>query len=146
MHINIYEFWRQDLFAFGDEDGKGREVRLQHPVGVVCRQKDGLVYVADSYNHKVHRWPSLKLWGRAYFNRCMQIKLITPGAKTCVTLAGTGTRGKVDGVFEQAQFSEPCGVCLHPEGKLLVVADTNNHVIRVLDLHEEKVDEVSISL
>lgn len=42
----------QDLFAFGDEDGKGRDARLQHPMGVACR-KDGLIYVADSYNHKV---------------------------------------------------------------------------------------------
>ena len=42
----------QDLFAFGDGDGKGRDVRLQHPLGVACRSKDGLVYVADSYNHK----------------------------------------------------------------------------------------------
>lgn len=45
----------QDLFAFGDNDGKGREVRLQHPLGVACGGKDGLIYVADSYNHKVRR-------------------------------------------------------------------------------------------
>lgn len=43
----------QDLFAFGDVDGKGREVRLQHPMGVAWARANGSVYVADSYNHKV---------------------------------------------------------------------------------------------
>ena len=43
----------QDLFAFGDTDGKGREVRLQHPLGVAWSEKNGVLYVADSYNHKV---------------------------------------------------------------------------------------------
>ena len=43
----------QNLFAFGDVDGKGRECRLQHPLGVVWCEKRKLVFVADSYNHKV---------------------------------------------------------------------------------------------
>lgn len=37
---------------FGDHDGIGSEVLLQHPLGVLCG-KDGQVYIADSYNHKV---------------------------------------------------------------------------------------------
>lgn len=42
------------IFAlqFGDHDGVGSEVLLQHPLGVSCG-KDGQIYVADSYNHKV---------------------------------------------------------------------------------------------
>lgn len=60
-----------------------------------------------------------------------------------MTLAGTGSPGMVDGGFENAMFSEPGGLCLHPDGKLLVVADTNNHAIRVLDLEEGVVTKVS---
>lgn len=37
---------------FGDHDGIGSEVLLQHPLGVLCG-KDGQIYIADSYNHKV---------------------------------------------------------------------------------------------
>lgn len=37
---------------FGDHDGVGSEVLLQHPLGVFCG-KDGQIYLADSYNHKV---------------------------------------------------------------------------------------------
>lgn len=59
-------------------------------------------------------------------------------------LAGAGAPGMVDGGFEQALFSEPGGLCVDPEGKVVVVADTNNHAIRVLDLEKEVVTMVSL--
>ncbi|XWS58086.1 hypothetical protein CRYUN_Cryun08bG0004700 [Craigia yunnanensis] len=40
-----------NLFRFGDHDGVGSDVLLQHPLGVLCA-KDGQIYIADSYNHK----------------------------------------------------------------------------------------------
>ena len=40
-----------DLFEFGDQDGTGDAVRLQHPLGLAAR--DGRVYIADTYNHKI---------------------------------------------------------------------------------------------
>ena len=45
----------QDLFAFGDKDGKGRDVKLQHPLAVVYSDNEAtqLIYIADSYNHRV---------------------------------------------------------------------------------------------
>ena len=39
------------LFDFGDVDGTGRDVRLQHPLGVAW--SDGKLYVADTYNNKI---------------------------------------------------------------------------------------------
>src|SRR5437773_170552 len=41
----------EDLFEFGDRDGKGPVVRLQHPLGVVY--SDGWVDVADTYHTKI---------------------------------------------------------------------------------------------
>ena len=41
----------QSLFDFGDVDGVGAEVRLQHPLDVAVA--DGRVWVADTYNHKI---------------------------------------------------------------------------------------------
>lgn len=49
----------------------------------------------------------------------------------------------MDGMFEHAQFSEPGGLCLAPEENLLVVADTNNHAIRILDLDKRETRKVS---
>jgi DNA-binding beta-propeller fold protein YncE len=43
----------EGLFEFGDADGVGSAVRLQHPLGVAC--DGGLVYVADTYNNKLKR-------------------------------------------------------------------------------------------
>ncbi len=39
------------LFDFGDQDGKGKEALLQHPLGV--HYANGKVYIADSYNDKI---------------------------------------------------------------------------------------------
>lgn len=41
----------EGLFEFGDIDGKGNQVRLQHALGVAY--KDGKLYVADTYNSKL---------------------------------------------------------------------------------------------
>ncbi|HUQ87713.1 MAG TPA: alkyl hydroperoxide reductase, partial [Vicinamibacterales bacterium] len=40
-----------DLFEFGDQDGRGDMVRLQHPLGVAAR--NGTIFIADTYNHKI---------------------------------------------------------------------------------------------
>jgi hypothetical protein len=39
------------LFDFGDRDGVGAEVRLQHPAGLAVH--GGRLYVADTYNHRL---------------------------------------------------------------------------------------------
>lgn len=98
------------LFTFGDIDGKPGTVRLQHPLGVVYH--DGTLYVADTYNNK--------------------IKAIDPTNGTTRTIAGTGESGLDD---DPPTFNEPAGLSA-AFGKLYV-ADTNNHVIRVIDLQRE---------
>jgi DNA-binding beta-propeller fold protein YncE len=40
-----------DLFEFGDRDARGDAARFQHPLGVAA--KDGRVFIADTYNHKI---------------------------------------------------------------------------------------------
>ncbi|MBI3837141.1 MAG: redoxin domain-containing protein [Planctomycetia bacterium] len=106
------------LFTFGDVDGQGRKVLLQHALEVLYH--DGLLYVADTYNNK--------------------IKVIDLRQRTCQTLAGTGNAGGKD---EPAAFHEPAGLA-HANGKLYV-ADTNNHLIRTIDLkHGNKVATLEI--
>lgn len=41
------------LFEFGLEDGKGKEAKLQHPLGLVFDPDRKVLWVADSYNHKL---------------------------------------------------------------------------------------------
>jgi DNA-binding beta-propeller fold protein YncE len=99
------------LFTFGDRDGMGREARLQHPLGIAA--VDGGVYVADTYNHKIKR--------------------LNTSTDYLKTIAGTGMAGWRDGAAAQAQFYEPGG--LSAAAGQLYVADTNNHRVRVVDLH-----------
>ncbi len=98
------------LFDFGDADGMGDTVRLQHPLGVVYSPSDGLLYVADTYNSK--------------------IKAVDPESREARTFVGGEGQGSRDGT--EPLFYEPGGVDL-AEGRLYV-ADTNNHAIRVVDL------------
>ncbi|KAK9147080.1 hypothetical protein Sjap_006983 [Stephania japonica] len=104
-----------NLFRFGDHDGVGSDALFQHPLGVFCGN-DGQVYVADSYNHK--------------------IKKLNPSSKRVVTVAGTGHAGFKDGSVRSAQLSEPSGIVEAGNGRLLL-ADTNNSVIRYIDLNKE---------
>ncbi len=97
-----------DLFEFGDRDGTGDDVRLQHPLGLVLL--DGKVLIADTYNHK--------------------IKQLDPQRGVVKTLFGTGKPGQKDGA--SVSFYEPGGVSIANDK--LYVADTNNHAVRVVDL------------
>lgn len=99
-----------DLFGFGDVDGTGEQVRLQHCLGVEYAQN--YLWVADTYNHK--------------------IKLVNPHSGNCQTVLGDGTAGLQDGGGKSSRFSEPSGLSLM--GSYLYVADTNNHVIRRVKL------------
>ncbi|MFO0918127.1 MAG: thioredoxin-like domain-containing protein [Planctomycetaceae bacterium] len=58
-----------------------------------------------------------------------------------VDVIGSGQIGKEDGTFEQAQFDHPQGMCL--VGETLYVADTENHLIRTVDLGAKTVSTLA---
>jgi hypothetical protein len=99
----------EDLFVFGDQDGEGEAVRLQHPLGITAR--DGVLFIADSYNHKIKR--------------------VEPRRRAVTTWLGSGSAGRADGPGPVAAFREPGGVCAGRDG--LYIADTNNHRIALAD-------------
>jgi DNA-binding beta-propeller fold protein YncE len=107
-----------DLYVFGDEDGEGDDVRLQHPLGIA--RYDGKLLIADTYNHKIKRLDAEKT--------------------TVETLIGTGKSGQNDGA--RATFYEPGGLSV--AGDRLFVADTNNQAIRLVDLKTKTVSTLKI--
>ena len=108
-----------DLFEFGDEDGSGDEVRLQHPLGIV--PFGDKLLIADTYNHK--------------------IKELDPKRRRVVSVFGGGKPGQADG--PSPSFYEPGGLTV-ANGKLYV-ADTNNHAIRVVDLKTKQASTLRIN-
>ncbi|HLJ10147.1 MAG TPA: NHL repeat-containing protein, partial [Planctomycetaceae bacterium] len=109
----------RSLFEFGDRDGVGAQARLQHPLGIAWREADGLLYVADSYNHK--------------------IKQVDPTKEEVQTFLGDGRPGDRD---DPPRFAEPAGLAI--AGQSLFVADTNNNLIRKVDLSSGKVQKFTI--
>ncbi|MEP6819537.1 MAG: thioredoxin-like domain-containing protein [bacterium] len=107
-----------DLFDFGDVDGSGDDVRLQHPLGVVADHDK--ILIADTYNHK--------------------IKELDPKARKVMTYLGTGKPGQSDGAA--ATFYEPAGLTI-ANGKLYI-ADTNNHAVRIVDMKTKQTSTLNI--
>jgi thiol-disulfide isomerase/thioredoxin len=113
---NVQTIVGKGLFDFGDIDGVGREVRLQHALGVVFHE--GKLYVADTYNSK--------------------LKVIDPAKRSCSAFVGGS-----NGWFTGPTFNEPAGISMW-DGKLYV-ADTNAHRIRVVDLKTKAVTTLPLS-
>ncbi|XP_076678461.1 NHL repeat-containing protein 2 isoform X2 [Andrena cerasifolii] len=108
-----------DLHDFGDSDGVQYTVKLQHPLGIAWHPKENVLYIADTYNHKIKRID------------------VTTGC--CKTLYGNGKPN------ERFSFDEPSGIAIGSSGPdLLYVADTNNHVVKVIDTNAETIDTLPI--
>lgn len=101
------------LGGHGMQDGTGPVARFYDPMGMASDGK-GSLFVADQFNHTIRK-----------------IDLST-GAIT--TLAGyPGVVGTSDGPGANARFSAPQGVAYDGSGTLFV-ADSDNHMIRAVDL------------
>ncbi len=105
------------LFDFGDVDGSGDVVRLQHPLGIL--HHDGRLYVADTYNHKIKR--------------------VNPQTGETSTWLGTGAAGDA---LEPVQLNEPAGLA-YADGRIFV-ADTNNHRLLSVTLKTGEVAQFSV--
>jgi RHS repeat-associated protein len=84
---------------------------FKRPYGPAVLLPSGSLYVADSAHH--------------------QIRLVTANGVVALA-AGTGKPGLVDGPAVQAQFKEPRGAVFDATRRLLYIADSGNHVIRIL--------------
>lgn len=109
---------------------------MQHPLGVAWNSFDRMIYIADTYNHKIKK---------------------TDSEGNCVTLCGSGkssknntvsafsmksllkiVKNKDDSSAENVlfQFDEPSGLAVSNNGEVLYVADTNNHCIKAINLSD----------
>jgi DNA-binding beta-propeller fold protein YncE len=102
------------LFDFGDADGVGTGARFQHPLGIEWLPDTGTLLVADTYNHRIRE--------------------VDPATGEVTTRFGSA-QGWEDG--NTPRFFEPGGLS-YADG-VVYVADTNNHVVRAIDLTTQTV-------
>lgn len=101
----------------GDSDGEGDSAGLSRP-GHLKWGGDDIIFFVDTANHRVRK-----------------LDLET---NEVATVAGN-TGGNAEGSKENAKFSRPQGIAVGDD--VIFVADTNNHVIRKIDLSKEDTDE-----
>jgi DNA-binding beta-propeller fold protein YncE len=90
-------------------NGVGSAAWFSRPAAVAT-DSAGVVYVADSGNNVIRK--------------------ISPEGSVS-TLAGTaGQYGSDDGVGSAARFTHPMGIAVAPDGSVIYVADTGNHLLR----------------
>lgn len=102
------------------ERAQTADLPLAFPGKVLADAKTDRLFIADS-NH----------------NRIVVAKL----DGTLVDTIGTGERGASDGAFARATFHRPQGLAL--DGDSLYVADTENHLLRRVDLKARTVETIA---
>jgi thiol-disulfide isomerase/thioredoxin len=107
----------QGLFEFGDKDGRGGAVRLQHCLGL--SYAGGHLYIADTYNNK--------------------IKISEPRNRSVHLFVGSHKSGDSD---DPPHFNEPGGLSATEDR--LYVADTNNGKVRTVDLKTRAVKTLTL--
>jgi sugar lactone lactonase YvrE len=108
------------------ESAKTGDLPLAFPGKVLADAKADRLFIADSNHNRI---------------------VITRLDGTLLTTIGTGAAGAADGAFERATFHRPQGLALDA-GKdgtddVLYVADTENHLIRKVDLKARAVSTVA---
>lgn len=89
------------------------KARFQHPLGIAYNSKNKLLYLADSYNNK--------------------IKAINADLNEVTSLLLKDNKNSTE------YFNEPGGLCMHPDGNTLLVCNTNNHSVEMIDLENMEV-------
>lgn len=99
----------------GVADGVGTSAQFNAPSGVALTAAGDFVLIADWQNSAIR-------------------KLVVATA-TVTTLAGVrGTTGRADGTGTAATFQLPVGVTMDALGSIAVVADSNNHLVRLVTI------------
>ena len=92
--------------------GTGAAAIFSRPYGVAVIPSSGVIVVSDSNNNRICLITSLGVVS---------------------TLAGSGSAAFANGVGVAASFSYPQGIAVIPSSGVIVIADTSNHRIRLVD-------------
>ena len=95
---------------------------LSYPGKILALAESNRLFISDSGHHRI---------------------VISSLDGALLETIGTGTAGADEGPFEEATFFNPQGLALDAEHDWLYVADTDNHLLRRLDLRARTVSTVA---
>ena len=108
----------------GDANGSGANARFDFPYDVALSGDGTFALITDARNNTVR---SLDLTTREV-----------------TTLAGVaGIRGRADGTSSNARFAYPSGIAINSDSTLALIADTDNHTIRTIDIVGDEVATIA---
>jgi DNA-binding beta-propeller fold protein YncE len=119
-----YHRWKGTLdetpIVFESEASKATPTPLRYPGKVLADPGGQRLFVTDSNHNRI---------------------VMTDLQGAVMQVIGSGQAGRRDGSFQDAQFFRPQGTCLVNE--MLYVADTENHLIRRIDLQTQRVETLA---
>lgn len=104
------------------EKNKVKSRVLSFPSKIIADNKRNILYISDSNNNRII---SIDEYGNI------------------IEVIGSGTEGNKDGNFEECQFNHPHGMALDENNNILYIADTENHLIRKIDINNRKVERIA---
>ena len=99
------------------------ETALSFPGKVLADAEGGRLFIADTNHHRI----------------------IVTGLDDgeVIEVIGSGAQGSGDGYLRTAAFNQPQGIALSEDGARLYIADTENHLIRMVDFSRGQVSKVA---
>jgi DNA-binding beta-propeller fold protein YncE len=119
-----YHRWKGTLdetpLVFKSEASKLQPTTLRYPGKVLADAAGQRLFITDSNHNRI---------------------VVTSMSGELQQIIGVGRSGRADGAFETAEFNRPQGTIL--VGNKLYVSDTENHLIRVVDLETKTVSTLA---
>jgi DNA-binding beta-propeller fold protein YncE len=95
---------------------------ILHFPAKVFVSKTNKIYITDSNNNKI---------------------LIVDANGKILSTIGDGKIGRKDGSYEESEFNHPQGIAVDEAEENIYIADTDNHLIRRINLKEKKVETIA---
>ncbi|MGH7137629.1 MAG: thioredoxin-like domain-containing protein, partial [Pirellulales bacterium] len=105
---------------FDLEANKAKQTPLRYPGKILADAAGSRLIIADSNHHRI---------------------IIAGLDGRLIDTIGSGALGAADGAFEKVSFNHPQGMAL--KGEALYIADTENHLLRKVDLKSKRVTTIA---
>ncbi len=106
--------------VFESEASKSPPTTLRYPGKILADEASQRVFITDSNHNRI---------------------VVASTSGELLHTIGTGLSGRTDGAFDVAEFNHPQGIVL--VGNMLYVADTENHLLRAVDLETKAVSTLA---